>query len=208
MKLFFLLPLISSIILGSCCFSKKNLGKLLLSDEEKAYVTYTGNETLIFKNQNNEDLTLVGNGRKNEFIKENTSAKESCEFYEVEFNETTFKSENTGLIFSFQIAAAQYPLGNTIPFITIKTYYLSNTMNEIYHYFPTPINSMCEKQSDFFTCNNTLLINNTEYINVYKLIYEYEIDSNSIKTIYYSKEHGLLQFETSSGVVWKLFSKQ
>ena len=175
-------------ILSGCCFpGKKEVGQINLSKQAKEFFPYKGNENLVFKTKKGKELKYSVKKIETGTIKVPATMKESCEYSTVEFMEIIFQ---------------------TMPQSKDLQVYLSGENGEYLFieygtrfYFPTPLDSACNKQDSIFICNDTLTINYQKYTDIFR-IKDYETfqkEPGEIKYMYYSKKLGVCRFSTYSG---------
>jgi hypothetical protein len=204
-KLIFFLAFIS--LLQFCCIEKNNLGDMKLSDNQKKFVSFKGNETLKYTNQTGNEMIFIGKGREVNTEKWDATAKESCDYYKVETDVTTFESAGN-YKFEFKLLGAEFRGSTPSEYFMVYAYFQGDDYSQMIFDLPVFKTNPCANASTNFTCNYPFTIGNISYSNVYRFETEvtlgYDGTSKRIKTIYYSIKEGLLRFELDNGDIWTL----
>ncbi|GAB4343533.1 MAG: hypothetical protein OHK0038_23660 [Flammeovirgaceae bacterium] len=94
-----------------------------LSENQKSFVYYRGGEVLKYKNQHGSQMVFMGKGRVVSTEKWNTTAKESCEYYEVETDVSTFESEGNYKLEFKLLASDSYQVGKPNEYFILDAYF-------------------------------------------------------------------------------------
>jgi len=201
-----LLIVASFLLLSACCpLVKNNLGDIKLTEADRAWIPYTGNESLVFEKGSGLTIKFQSGGRSLMSEKQNTTSKEACDYYMTDKDETVLTSENGKFVFRFELLAKDAFGKSYAPYLIITSN--PNDMQGANYFICPSLKSMCEKQSENFSCNNTLTLGTKTYTDVIKItntLYYMNGTTEMVKIVHYNKESGLLRFELDNGAVWSL----
>lgn len=191
---------------GCCPLWKDHLGEIKLTETDKLWIPYRGSESLSFTGPGAASMVFTVGKREQITLEENTSAKESCEYYTTQTESVSLQSDNGEINFKIEIKAKDTYETKYEPFLNITSH--PNQMEMVnYFIFPAGLDKMCESTNENLTCLQTLSIGGKTYNQVLKLenkVYYMNGTTEMVKTVYYSKENGLIQFELDNGDVWVL----
>ncbi len=151
---------------------------VLLSEEHKNVIPYSGDETLVYVNNHGDTTSLDGQGRSTS-IEEVGASSDKCfrGVYHLEKDKTTFESVDQE--FKFILIFGTHETG--VDFLI--------EINDNCHY----ANTILWADPDL----NILEINGMEYQSIY------ELNGLEIKT-FYNKEFGILRFIENDTITWDL----
>ena len=221
MKVKHLIVLVISLLLYSCskCPETQEVD-MFVDDFSKSFFPYNGNETLIFVNQNNDTLTLIGQGLEHSYyVKSDGFEKGSgktcntyvkhLEKFELSFSGETNNGENTHLYLKLgtyssyrQTAAKNQSLNG---YIQNESEGLIDTFNTVSgaRYRTGDFRVNFDYIDNIYYPDSTITINGIQYSD---LILGNEISAleNGLVHEIFARDKGLVYFKSPVGNEWIL----
>ncbi len=203
MKKYFIFSITLLAILIASCGKNKELGVNLLGNLKNEN-PYTGNEQLIFLDQNNDSIIFNGEGRYSEEYEYTTFNMNG--YYVNEKDICSFVSSD-GI---YNLSISLYTHKATAAELTLKLFSNSNSSdgcNSYTNYTDIPL-----YENYYKTCFFIDLISITD-----KYYYDVFVDSslvhygecstvNHAERLFYSTQYGILKIDFSNGTTWELES--
>lgn len=198
--IFYLILLILTI--ASC--GKKELGVNLLGDLKNEN-PYTGNEKLIFLDQNNDSIIFNGEGRYNEEYEYSNSTTNG--YYINERDNCYFVSVDNK--YYIDVYMSSY-LSDTKNMAILLTSYGSKNLDScrsITNYYDLPLYEYYNSGSVRFL--DSIVVRDKNYYNVYvdsSMTHQWDgcNELNYAERLFYSTQYGILKIDFSDGDTWEL----
>lgn len=176
-------------------------GYTTITNDERSFVPYQGNETLNFIDDDSLILELEGIGRN--ITKENYKLEQGketdylCQSYDYDYDETKFISADAS--YNINIILDKYP-----PRVPSDEVFFKIYINNEYLFFINKLDSLCIINDKTFICYDSLMIKNKKYYDVILLFDPNNSPNQILDSIYYSTDIGIIKFNTKSGQNWYL----